>query len=130
MVAQMRFDLLFSLGYKPEAGAVAQRAGKRADRERADIPCRIQNAWPTVELFQAQLAPSQMIHFLLCRLPHGFFDLGIAGGEGLSLIKSLRSHLSGVVYTHQPQRFEPLRLRQVGPGVVARRFPRGPWWQR
>ena len=45
MAAQMRFHLPFGLGDKAQAGAVAEGARERADREGARIPERDSAGW-------------------------------------------------------------------------------------
>ena len=61
----MAFNLPLSLHNKAEAGAIAGRSRKRTDGERPAIPQRIQQARPRIQLFQACLAPREVISFLV-----------------------------------------------------------------
>ena len=68
MTFEMPFDLPLGLGDEAEAGAVADKAGERADGERAGIPERIQQAGAGAELLEAGLAPGEVIGLLAGRL--------------------------------------------------------------
>jgi hypothetical protein len=64
MFVYMTFNLPLGLDDKPQAGAIAYRRCKRANREGAKIPEWIEQAWAGAELLQARLAPGEVIRFL------------------------------------------------------------------
>ena len=64
----MLLDLALGLGEEREIPAVAQRAGRGADRERARVPQRIEQARPAAELADALGAPGEMVLLLARRL--------------------------------------------------------------
>ncbi len=58
---EMALDLALGLGHEAETDAIAQQRRGRADRKRAGIPERVQQARARAELAQARLAPGQMV---------------------------------------------------------------------
>ena len=65
---QVLLDLALGLGEEGEVPAVAERAGDSADRERAGVPERIEQARPAAELADALGAPREMVLLLARRL--------------------------------------------------------------
>lgn len=125
MVVQMRFDLFFRLGDKPEADPIAKRARHGADRIGSCIPQGIQHAGMAAKLGQAALAPGKMIGLLGGGLLHRRGDFRVSRRQGLALIQGLCGYLTGVVDPHQP--CGPCRLLRAQPGHIARghgRLPR------
>src|SRR5207237_5940577 len=68
MSAEMLLDLPFGLGEECKVPAVAERTGERADRERARIPERIEQARASAELPDALGAPGEMVLLFPCGL--------------------------------------------------------------
>jgi len=68
VLIEMAFNLALGFDDKTEARAIAEQGRQRADRERACIPERVQQARPRVELFQTGLAPGEVIGFFVRRL--------------------------------------------------------------
>ena len=64
---QVLLDLALGLGEEGEVPAVAQRAGGRADGERAGVPERIEQARPAAELADALGAPGEVVLLLARR---------------------------------------------------------------
>ena len=67
MSLQMRLDLAFRFSHESEADAVAETRGEQSDRERTDVPKRIEQAGPSAEFVDASLRPREMIEFFVRR---------------------------------------------------------------
>src|SRR4026207_1217605 len=64
MPGQVLLDLALRLGEEGEVPAVAERAGDRADRERAGVPERVEKTGRAAELADALGAPGEVILLL------------------------------------------------------------------
>jgi hypothetical protein len=60
MAAQMRFGLAFGFGEKPQVPAAVETAGKHADRQRAAIPQRVEDALASAQFVDALRRPGQI----------------------------------------------------------------------
>ena len=101
MLIEVAFDLPLRLDHETEAGAVAGDSGERADEKRAGVPEWVEQARTGVELFQAALAPSEVIGLLACGIEQELASGLGASGHRLTMIKSLGGNLPGMVDAHQ-----------------------------
>ena len=101
MLIEVAFDLALGFDHEAEAHAVAQQCGGGADRERAGVPERIQQARTGVELLQTCLAPGEMVGFLVRCFQEQCASRGGASYQGLAVVEGLRCDFAGVVYTHE-----------------------------
>ncbi len=123
MALQMTFHLSLGLGYEPQAGAVAEQRGERADAKGAGIPERIEHAGAGPQLLEPGLAPGEMIGFLAGGVKHEISDIRVPREQGLRMVERLGGHLAGVVDPHEGGRLSPVVCRQGGIGFLG--FPAG-----
>lgn len=98
---QVALDLPFSLGHESEAEAIAKQSCRCADRNRACIPDRVQQARARAKFLEPVAAPGQVIAFLGGRTPHGFAGRRGTRGQDLAVIKTLRGDFAGVIDAHE-----------------------------
>jgi hypothetical protein len=91
-----------------ETGAVAGEPGEGADRERACIPQRIEQAGPATQLVDARCAPGEMVGFLAGRLHQCRLGRRAGGYSRLPLVQRLGRDLTGMIHPHQGSGVSPL----------------------
>ena len=127
MSLQVLLDLAFGFRHEAEAGAVADARGSQADRERASVPERVEQAGPATQFADALLRPRQVVGFLARGLLEHGPQFGAARRERLRVVQRLRADLADVVHAHQRDRFarfvvgERLGLAHPDGGRRARR---------
>src|SRR5262245_15643461 len=121
MALEMALDLPFGLLEEAEVPGVAELARGVADRERARVPERIEEARPYPELRDALLGAREVV-FLLARRPlERSFELRVIRRQRLALVERLGADLTAVVHAHQRRSFLSLRGRKRHRiGVAAR----------
>src|SRR5436309_14259512 len=110
MSLQVRLDLAFRFRHESEADAVAETRGKQSDRERTDMPERIEQAGSSAKFVDASLCPREMIEFFIRRGEKRRAQLRVARSDRLSFVERLRADLADVIDAHQRRRFGALRV--------------------
>ena len=118
MAVEMSADLFFGLRDETEAPAITKHAAGGAYRERACIPERTESARLGAEFGKPLFAPGEVIEFFVCRALHLGFEAGIAGNCGVTLIKPLRGHFTGMVNPHQSGSVTFLRVIEITFGDI------------
>ena len=103
---QVSFEMLdhLALGFRDEAeaGAVARESGQRADRERAGVPQRIEQAGPAAQFVDARRRTRPDGRSPRGPLPSVQPGLHRAAGHGsLALVQRLGGDLAGMIDPHQ-----------------------------
>src|SRR5215469_2384027 len=119
MLIEVPFYLSLRLGDEPQAGAVAEQSGSRADEERARIPEWIEQAWTRGKLAEPHLAPRQMVRLRARRRQQHRTRALRAGDQRLAVVERLRGELSGMIDAHERSARAPVGLgkRLSGLGV-------------
>ena len=105
MSLQVLLDLPLGFRHEAEAGTVADARGSQADRERASIPERVEEAGPATQIANALLRPREVVGFLTRGLLEHRPQCGAARGERLGVVQRLRTDLPHVIHAHQRGRF-------------------------
>src|SRR5690625_1690647 len=90
MTVEMLLNLAFGLGHKPEVIAYPCAAGQQPKSKGCRIPKWIEDAGPAVELFEAIIAPHQMIDLFGGCLIEQVTRRLIATKSGLTTIQRLK----------------------------------------
>jgi len=122
---QVLLDLALGLSEEGEIPAVAERAGDGADRERARVPKRIEEARPAAELADPLGAPGEVVLLLARRLLERSARARVPRRERLALVERLRTDFAHMVDAHQRGRVLPLAGAELGLGhALGGRAPR------
>src|SRR5690625_2799830 len=114
MTVEMLLNLAFGLAHKPEVIAYPCATGQQPKSKGCRIPKWIEDAGPAVELFEAIIAPHQMIDLFGGCLIEQVTRRLIATKSGLTTIQRLSTDLTDMVHAHQPGRL----LCLLGPQCV------------
>ena len=101
MAIEMRFDLTLSFSKKAQIPFVAKQSRGNTNRQRAQVPERIQQARATTQFGNSPLSPGQMFCFFLGSLTQCISYLRITRGQGLPLIQRLGTNLATMIDPHQ-----------------------------
>src|SRR5690625_7987260 len=102
MTTDMLLNLPFGHGHKPEVIAYPCATGQQPKSKGCRIPKWIEDAGPAVELFEAIIAPHQMIDLFGGCLIEQVTRRLIATKSGLTTIQRLSKDLNDMVHAHQP----------------------------
>ena len=112
MALQMRLDLPLCLGKETKAPSIAQSPGHCPNRERTQIPERIEQALPAGQLGNTPFGPVEVLRFLPCRLFQRLPRRRIPAGKRLSLVEPLRTHFADMIDPHQCRGVAPFRIAE------------------
>ena len=101
VAGEMGLDLTLGLDDEAEADAIARKARRPADAERAGVPQRVQQAAVSLQLDQALMGPRQVVGFFTCRCLAMRTELRAAGRQRLRLVERLRTDLAHMIDAHQ-----------------------------
>jgi hypothetical protein len=101
MRVEVSFHLSLRLGDEAEADRIAGQTGNGTDGKGARIPQGLQQAGAAAQFRKPGFAPGQVVCFLTGRLFEQVAGGRIAGYQGLSMVKALGGHFSGMVDPHQ-----------------------------
>src|SRR5690348_11132852 len=117
---EMLLDLPLGLDDEAEVRAISRDPRGQPECERTGIPERIDEARSPVELGETLLRPGEMLFLFARRVGHAAARCAVPRGEGLRLIKRLRTDLAGVIDAHQSDGVTPLLRTEIGLGHAAR----------
>ena len=113
VLVEMVLHLTLGLHDEAEAPFVAGQPGRRAHREGARIPQRVQETLAVPQVFQARGTPGEVIVFFLGGALQALARVRQLGGQRLTLIEGLGANLAGVVDPHQACDVPPLLVGKV-----------------
>lgn len=101
MPIEMRPHLPLGFSQEPETPVITTFSGKNSNGERPEVPERIQETCPRIQLPNSLRGPLEMLHFLTCGTIKRGSNQGIVANNGLTLIKRLRANFANMIDTHQ-----------------------------